>query len=228
MSKRMKAIAEKIKADKIYSVDEALTLLKECATAKFKESFDVAINLGIDIKKSDQTVRGAVNLPHGTGKTVRVAVIAQDDHAKTAKKAGADKVGFNDLAEEIKAGKIDFDILIATPDAMPLVGRLGQILGPKGLMPNPKVGTVTPNVAEAVKNAKTGQIQYRASKDGIVHCAIGKINFDKKALCENLQTLITAIKKAKPSTSKGTYIKKITLSTTMGPGLTVDIGTLDI
>jgi len=226
MNKRMKAIAAKLTPGTIYPVEEALKLLKECATAKFKESFDVAINLGIDTKKSDQTVRGAVNLPHGTGKTVRVAVITQAANAKAAQDAGADKVGFEDLAEEIKGGKIDFDILIATPDAMPLVGRLGQILGPKGLMPNPKVGTVTPNVAEAVKNAKAGQVQFRASKDGIVHCAIGKMDFDAKALQENLQVLLAAIKKAKPSASKGTFIKKITVSTTMGPGIMVDANTL--
>ncbi|OGT96026.1 MAG: 50S ribosomal protein L1 [Gammaproteobacteria bacterium RIFOXYB2_FULL_38_6] len=226
MNKRMKAIAAKLTPGTIYPVEEALKLLKECATAKFKESFDVAINLGIDTKKSDQTVRGAVNLPHGTGKTVRVAVITQAANAKAAQDAGADKVGFEDLAEEIKGGKIDFDILIATPDAMPLVGRLGQILGPKGLMPNPKVGTVTPNVAEAVKNAKAGQVQFRASKDGIVHCAIGKMDFDAKALQENLQVLLAAIKKAKPSASKGTFNKKITVSTTMGPGIMVDANTL--
>ena len=226
MNKRMKAIAAKLTPGTIYPVEEALKLLKECATAKFKESFDVAINLGIDTKKSDQTVRGAVNLPHGTGKTVRVAVITQAANAKAAQDAGADKVGFEDLAEEIKGGKIDFDILIATPDAMPLVGRLGQILGPKGLMPNPKVGTVTPNVAEAVKNAKAGQVQFRASKDGIVHCSIGKMDFDAKALQENLQVLLAAIKKAKPSASKGTFIKKITVSTTMGPGIMVDANTL--
>ncbi|GIX22385.1 MAG: 50S ribosomal protein L1 [Gammaproteobacteria bacterium] len=222
LSKRMKAIREKIEPGRIYPVDEALRLLKECATAKFRESVDVAVNLGIDPRKSDQVVRGSTVLPHGTGKSVRVAVFAQGEAAEAAKAAGADLVGMEDLAERIKGGELDFDVVIAAPDAMAVVGRLGQILGPRGLMPNPKVGTVTPDVAAAVRNAKAGQVRYRADKAGIVHCSIGKIDFEEQALRENLKALLGDLERAKPSAAKGVYMRKVTLSTTMGPGITID------
>ncbi|MBN9288508.1 MAG: 50S ribosomal protein L1 [Gammaproteobacteria bacterium 39-13] len=232
ISKRMKAIREKVSPTEQYNADAALSLLKQVSSVKFVESVDVAVLLGVDARKSDQVVRGATLLPHGTGKDVRVAVFAQGANAQAAKDAGAEYVGFDDLAEEIKqkaeSGKLDFDVLIATPDAMRLVGQLGRILGPRGLMPNPKVGTVTPDVAKAVKNAKAGQVSYRSDKGGIVHCTIGKASFDVKALRENLERLIMDLRRAKPSTSKGVYLRKITLSTTMGPGLVIDQGTLNI
>lgn len=226
ISKRTKAIAAKVDRTKSYSLAEALTLVKQTATAKFDESIDVAVNLGIDARKSDQLVRGSVVLPRGTGKTVRVAVFAQGDNVAKAKEAGADIVGFEDLAAEIKAGKMDFDIVIATPDAMRIVGQLGQILGPRGLMPNPKVGTVSPNVAEAVRNAKAGQVQYRTDKGGIVQCTIGRASFGEDALKENLLALVDALNKAKPAASKGVYMKKMALSCTMGVGVRVDQSTL--
>jgi len=222
LSKRQKENQTKIE-NKLYPITEAIELLKKCSTVKFAEGVDVSINLGLDARKSDQAVRGSTVLPHGTGKTVRVAVFADGEQAEAAKKAGADLVGFDDLAASIKEGTINFDVLIATPDAMRLVGTLGQILGPKGLMPNPKVGTVAADVATAVKNAKAGQVRYRTDKAGILHCPIGKINFATKDLTENLTSLIADIKKAKPSSAKGTYIKKITLSSTMGPGLAIDL-----
>ena len=228
LSKRTKALRTKVDRDKTYPVADAIKLVKEGASAKFNESIDVAINLGIDAKKSDQTVRGAIVLPKGTGKNVRVAVFAQGDKAQAAKDAGADIVGFEDLAAQIKEGKIDFDVAIATPDAMRVVGQLGQVLGPRGLMPNPKVGTVTPNVAEAVKNAKAGQVQYRADKAGIVQCTIGRASFTEDALKENLLALIDAVNKARPATTKGIYLKKISVSSTMGPGVRVDQGTLTV
>ncbi len=228
LGKRMRAIREKVEPGKIYGVDEALQLLKELSSVKFDESVDVSVNLGVDPRKSDQVVRGSTVLPHGTGKSVRVAVFAQGENAEAAKAAGADIVGFEDLAESIKAGNLDFHLVIATPDAMRIVGQLGQILGPRGLMPNPKVGTVTPDVATAVKNAKAGQVQYRTDKAGIIHCSIGKVSFDIQALRENLQALLEALRKAKPSAAKGVYMKKVTLSTTMGPGLVVDHSTLGV
>src|SRR5450631_1742378 len=228
LSKRMKVVRGKVDHAKSYAIDEALKLVKETATAKFNESIDVAINLGIDAKKSDQTVRGSVVLPSGTGKTVRVAVFAQGDKAQAAKDAGADLVGLDDLAAEIKGGKMDFDVIIATPDTMRVVGQLGQILGPRGLMPNPKVGTVTPDVATAVKNAKAGQARYRVDKAGIVHCAIGRAGFEVGALKQNLLALIGDLQKAKPAASKGIYLKRITLSSTMGPGIAVDQSTLGL
>jgi large subunit ribosomal protein L1 len=226
ISKRTKAITAKVDRNKAYSLAEALTLVKQTATAKFDESIDVAVNLGIDARKSDQLVRGSVVLPRGTGKTVRVAVFAQGDNVAKAKEAGADIVGFEDLAAEIKAGKMDFDVVIATPDAMRIVGQLGQILGPRGLMPNPKVGTVSPNVAEAVRNAKAGQVQYRTDKGGIVQCTIGRASFGEDALKENLLALVDALNKAKPAASKGVYMKKMALSSTMGVGVRVDQSTL--
>ncbi|OIP17535.1 MAG: 50S ribosomal protein L1 [Betaproteobacteria bacterium CG2_30_59_46] len=226
ISKRTKAITAKVDRSKAYALAEALTLVKQTATAKFDESIDVAVNLGIDARKSDQLVRGSVVLPRGTGKTVRVAVFAQGDNVAKAKEAGADIVGFEDLAAEIKAGKMDFDIVIATPDAMRIVGQLGQILGPRGLMPNPKVGTVSPNVAEAVRNAKAGQVQYRTDKGGIVQCTIGRASFGEDALKENLLALVDALNKAKPAASKGVYLKKMALSSTMGVGVRVDQSTL--
>jgi len=226
LSKRVNAARESVDRNKAYALAEALTLAKKNATAKFDESIDVSVNLGIDAKKSDQLVRGSVVLPQGTGKTVRVAVFAQADKAQEAKAAGADVVGFEDLAEKIKGGAIDFDVAIATPDAMRIVGQLGQILGPRGLMPNPKVGTVTPNVAEAVKNAKAGQVQYRTDKAGIIHCSIGRASFTEDALAENLRALVDALNKAKPASSKGVFLKKISVSSTMGPGLRVDQSTL--
>lgn len=226
ISKRNKAVRENVDRNKAYELTEALTIAKQNATAKFDESIDVSVNLGIDAKKSDQLVRGSVVMPKGTGKTVRVAVFAQADKAQEAKDAGADVVGFEDLAEKIKGGSIEFDVAIATPDAMRVVGQLGQILGPRGLMPNPKVGTVTPNVAEAVKNAKAGQVQYRTDKAGIIHCSIGRASFAEDALAENFKALIDALNKAKPASSKGIYLKKISVSSTMGPGLRVDQASL--
>jgi large subunit ribosomal protein L1 len=226
LTKKRKAILEKITPGKIYTFAEAVEALKSLPAAKFVESVDVAVNLGIDARKSDQTVRGSTVLPNGTGKTVRVAVFTQGPNAKVAKDAGADLVGMDDLAESIKAGNMDFDVVIASPDAMGVVGRLGQVLGPRGLMPNPKLGTVTPDVATAVKNAKGGQVRYRADKNGIVHCTIGKINFDATALEGNLTALLADLKKAKPSNAKGVYLKKATLSTTMGAGVTIDLSSL--
>lgn len=228
LTKRTKAMTGKITLGKQYAVDEALRIIKECATAKFNEGIDVSINLGIDTRKSDQTVRGASVLPHGIGKSVRVAVFAQGANAEAAKAAGADTVGFEDLAESIKGGKMDFDVLIASPDAMRLVGQLGQILGPRGLMPNPKVGTVTTDVASAVKNAKAGQVRYRADKAGILHCTIGKTSFEVSAVRENLIALLAEVQKSRPSTAKGIYLKKITLSSTMGPGIVLDQSSLAI
>lgn len=222
VTKRQQAINAKIQPGKAYDAVDAATILNDISKVKFKESIDVAINLGIDPKKSDQNVRGASVLPHGTGKTVRVAVFAQGANAEAAKAAGADIVGFDDLAERIQGGELNFDVVIATPDAMRVVGKLGTVLGPRGLMPNPKVGTVTPDVVTAVKNAKAGQVRYRADKGGIVHCTVGQVGFAPAQIKENLEALIADLKKAKPSTSKGTYVKKITLSSTMGPGLVID------
>lgn len=226
MSKRMRAIMEKITPGKAYSILDAIALLKEVSTIKFNEGVDVCINLGIDTRKSEQTVRGATVLPHGTGRTVRVAVFAQGANAEAAKAAGADIVGFDDLAESIKAGNMDFDVVIASPDAMRIVGQLGQVLGPRGLMPNPKVGTVTADVAGAVRNAKAGQVRYRADKGGVLHCTIGKLSFEPAQLQQNLESLLVDVKKAKPSSAKGIYLKKITLSSTMGPGILIDQSSL--
>lgn len=228
LTKRQKAIREKIDSNKQYGIEDALQLLKQLPPAKFVESVDVSINLGVDPKKSDQVVRGATVLPNGTGKSVRVAVFAQGANAEAAKAAGADIVGFEDLGDAIKAGNMDFDVVIATPDAMRIVGQLGQILGPRGLMPNPKVGTVTPDVATAVKNAKAGQVRYRTDKAGIIHATIGKVSFEVPALRENLQALLNDLQKIKPSTSKGQYFKRIAVSTTMGGGVSVDKSSLDI
>jgi len=228
LTKRQKAIREKVDAMRAYPVKEAFSLLKELATSKFVESVDVAVNLGVDPRRSDQVVRGSTVLPRGTGKSVRVAVFAQGANAEAAKAAGAEIVGFEDLAESIKAGNMDFDVVIATPDAMRIVGQLGQILGPRGLMPNPKVGTVAMDPAAAVRNAKAGQVRYRTDKAGIIHCTIGKASFDEDALLENLNALIGDLNKAKPSAAKGIYLKRITVSTTMGPGLQVDQGTLTL
>lgn len=227
LNKRMKAIAEKVEAGKVYTAIEALQLVKETALAKFDESVDVAIQLGIDPRKSDQAVRGAVVMPEGTGKTVRVAVFTQGAKVEEAKAAGADIVGFDDLAAEVKAGKMDFDVVIASPDAMRVVGQLGQILGPRGLMPNPKVGTVTPNVAEAVKNAKAGQVQFRADKAGIIHAPIGRASFEAERLQKNLNALVAQLNKLKPASAKGQYLKKISVSSTMGAGLRVDAATIE-
>ncbi len=224
ISKRTKQVREAVDSNKFYGLEEALGLAKKGATAKFDESIDVAVNLGVDARKSDQVVRGAVVLPKGTGKSVRVAVFAQADKAKEATEAGADIVGFEDLAEKVKAGSMDFDVVIATPDAMRIVGQLGQILGPRGLMPNPKVGTVTPNVSEAVKNAKAGQVQYRTDKAGIVHCTIGRASFSDQDLVENFKALIDALNKSKPSSSKGVYLRRVAISSTMGPGVRLDQG----
>ena len=226
LSKRQKAIAEKLTPGKLYSLDEAVTLLNSLPPAKFKESLDIAVNLGVDPKKSDQVVRGATTLPAGTGKTVRVAVFAQGANAEAAKAAGADIVGFDDLAESIQGGNLNFDVVIATPDAMRVVGKLGTVLGPRGLMPNPKVGTVTADVATAVKNAKAGQVRYRVDKAGIIHAGIGQVGFSADAVRQNVEALIADLKKAKPATSKGIYLQKITLSSTMGPGLVIDLGSL--
>jgi large subunit ribosomal protein L1 len=222
ISKRKQAIRELVDRSKLYPADEAFSLLKQFPRAKFTESVDVAVNLGVDPRKSDQVVRGSTVLPHGTGKTVRVAVFAQGANADKAKEAGADIVGFEDLAESIKGGKMDFDVVIASPDAMRVVGQLGQILGPRGLMPNPKVGTVTPDVETAVKNAKSGQVRYRTDKAGIIHAAIGNVDFDPEKLKENLEALLADLKKAKPATAKGQYLKKVTISTTMGAGVVID------
>ena len=221
-SKRQKAIDERVDPLKQYDIEEAFALLKELSSVKFEESVDVAVNLGVDPRKSDQTVRGSSVLPNGTGKTVRVAVFAQGANADAAREAGADRVGFEDLAEAVKGGDLEFDVVIAAPDAMRVVGGLGTILGPRGLMPNPKVGTVTPNVGEAVRNAKAGQVRYRADKGGIVHASLGKVTFEPRALHENLVQLVGDLVKAKPSGAKGIYMQKITVSTTMGPGLLVD------
>ena len=226
LTKKQKQISELVDADKKYAVIDALDLIKSLPKAKFAESVDVSINLGVDPRKSDQVVRGSIVLPKGTGKTVRVAVFTQGENAEKAKAAGADVVGFEDLAETVKAGNLDFDIVIATPDAMRIVGQLGQILGPRGLMPNPKVGTVTPDVVTAVNNAKSGQVQYRTDKAGIIHCTIGKVEFESAALLENLNALIAALEKAKPTSAKGLYLKKIGLSSTMGPGLAIDVASL--
>lgn len=226
LSKRISAVRSQVDRTKTYTADEALALAKSCATAKFTESVDVAVQLGIDAKKSDQLVRGSLVLPAGTGKTARVAVFAQGEKADQAKAAGADIVGMEDLAEQIKAGQMNFDIVIASPDAMRLVGQLGQILGPRGLMPNPKVGTVTPDVSTAVKNAKAGQVQYRTDKAGIIHCTIGQASFEVGALKSNLVALIDALNRAKPSSSKGVYLRKVAVSTTMGPGIRVETQSL--
>ena len=228
IAKRYKAIAAKVDRAKLYPLADAMKIVKDNATAKFNESIDVAINLGIDAKKSDQTVRGSVVLPAGTGKTVRVAVFAQGDKAQAAKDAGADIVGLDDLAAEIKGGKMDFDVVIATPDTMRVVGQLGQILGPRGLMPNPKVGTVTQDVAAAVKNAKAGQVQYRADKTGIVQCTIGRASFTVDALVENMKALLEAVNKSRPTGIKGIYLKKVSVSSTMGVGVRVDQGSMQI
>ena len=227
LTKRMRVIREKVDGTKEYGITEAVALLKELATAKFVESVDVAVNLGIDARKSDQNVRGATVLPNGTGRTVRVAVFTQGANAEAAKAAGADLVGMEDLADQIKKGEMNFDVVTASPDAMRVVGQLGQILGPRGLMPNPKVGTVTPNVVEAVNNAKAGQVRYRNDKNGIIHTTIGKVDFTTEQLKQNLEALLSALKKAKPSTSKGQFIKKVSVSTTMGAGVAVDQATLD-
>jgi len=228
LSKRIRAMREKIDGSKVYSLEDAVSLLKEFASAKFEETVDVAINLGIDPRKSDQAVRGATTLPHGTGKTVRVAVFTQGEAAENAKAAGADIVGMEDLAEQVKAGNLNFDVVIADPAAMRVVGQLGQILGPRGLMPNPKTGTVTPDVVTAVKNAKAGQVRYRADKSGIIHGGIGRVTFEVGALKENLEALLIDLKRAKPASAKGVYLKKVTLSTTMGPGISIDHSSLEI
>ncbi len=226
LSKAQKAQAERIERGKVYAADEALGLVREMAGAKFAESIDVAVNLGVDPKKSDQVVRGSTVLPNGTGKVVRVAVFTQGDNVDAAKEAGADIVGLEDLAEKVQAGEMDFDVVIASPDAMRVVGKLGQILGPRGLMPNPKVGTVTPDVAAAVKNAKAGQVRYRTDKAGIIHCPIGKASFEVTALQENLAALLADLDKAKPAAAKGVYMKRVTVSSTMGPGVTLDRATV--
>ena len=228
LSKKRKQMAEKIEVDKNYSVEEAVSLITEFASEKFKESFDVSINLGVDPRKSDQVVRGSTTLPAGTGKEIKVAVFAQGENAEKAKAAGADIVGFEDLAESIQDGNMDFDVVIASPDAMRVVGKLGTILGPRGLMPNPKVGTVTPDIEGAVKNAKAGQVRFRTDKNGIVHGGIGKVGFDSTAVKSNLEALLIDLKKAKPSSAKGVYIKKVVLSSTMGPGLLIDQSSLTI
>jgi len=228
LSKRVNAIRDKVEEGKLYSILDALNLLKEVSSVKFDESVEVAINLGVDARKSDQQVRGSTILPKGTGKKIRVAVFAEGENAKAAKTAGADDVGFEDLAEKMQKGDINYGVVIATPDAMPTVGKLGKVLGPRGLMPNPKDGTVTKDVEQAVKNAKGGQVRYKTDKNGIVHCVIGKVSFDSDSLIENLQTLLTDLVKIKPSSAKGTYLKKLSLSTTMGPGLLVDQSSLSI
>ncbi len=227
-SKRAKAIAEKVELGKLYPVSDAVNLLNELSSVKFKEAIEVAVNLGIDARKSDQAVRGATVLPHGAGREVRVAVFAQGANADAATEAGADIVGMDELAEEIKGGRLDFDVVIASPDAMRVVGTLGQVLGPRGLMPNPKTGTVTPDVATAVTNAKAGQVRYRTDKQGIVHGAIGRVGFDVTAVQENLEALLNDLQKAKPAAAKGIYLRKITLSTTMGPGLAIDQASLNV
>lgn len=228
LSKRLKAIQEKVEPGKLYAVADAVSLLNEISSVKFKESVDVSVNLGVDPRKSDQAVRGATVLPHGAGKDVRVAVFAQGANAEAAKEAGADIVGMEDLAEQVKAGNMDFDVVVAAPDAMRVVGTLGQILGPRGLMPNPKTGTVTPDVANAVKNAKAGQVRYRTDKNGIIHGSIGRLGFEANAIQENLEALLNDLQKAKPASAKGVFLKKITLSTTMGPGLVIDQSSLNV
>ena len=227
LSKRVRAFKEKVDPEKAYPLDEAVGLLKEFATVKFNETVEVAVNLGVDAKKSDQAVRGATTLPHGTGSDVRIAVFTQGDSAEKAKAAGAELVGMEDLAEQVKGGMMDFDVVIASPDAMRVVGQLGQILGPRGLMPNPKTGTVTPDVETAVKNAKAGQVRYRTDKNGIVHGGIGKISFELDAIRGNLEAVLADLRKAKPAASKGIYLKKISLSTTMGPGVTIDQASIE-
>jgi large subunit ribosomal protein L1 len=226
-TKRMRAISEKLDKQKLYPIAEAVDLLGEFAKTKFKESIDVSINLGIDPRKSDQSVRGATTLPHGTGKTIRIAVFAQGEAADAASQAGADIVGFDDLADKVKAGELDFDVVIATPDAMRVVGQLGKILGPRGLMPNPKTGTVTPDVVTAVTNAKAGQVQFRADKAGIIHGSVGQVGFEADKVRANVAALVNDLRKAKPASAKGVYLKKITLSTTMGPGIVVDQASLE-
>lgn len=228
LTKRAKAIAEKVKPGKHYAIEDAVVLLSELSTVKFKESIEVAVNLGVDPRKSDQVIRGASVLPNGTGKDVRVAVFAQGENAEKAKAAGADIVGFDDLAAAIKGGEMNFDVVIATPDAMRVVGQLGTILGPRGLMPNPKVGTVTADVATAVRNAKAGQVRFRTDKNGIIHGAVGKVDFEPAAIKQNIEALVSELKRLKPSSAKGIYFKKISLSTTMGPGLQIDIASLII
>lgn len=228
LTKKQKDILVKVESNKCYSINYALNLLKECATAKFDESIDMSINLGIDAKKSDQNVRGAIVLPNGTGKTVCVAVFTQGDNIAKAQDAGADVVGMEDLMKSMQDGDLNYDVVIASPDAMGVVGRLGQVLGPRGLMPNPKVGTVTSDVATAVNNAKTGQVRYRADKAGIVHACVGRVSFNVSALTQNINVLMEALKKIKPSSAKGVYFKKLSISSTMGPGLSVDLASLDI
>lgn len=228
MTKRARLMAEKVDSTKAYSFEDAADLLKEISSVKFQETIEVSVNLGVDPRKSDQVVRGSTVLPNGTGKDVRVAVFAQGAAAEAAKEAGAEIVGMEDLAESVKAGQMDFDVVIASPDAMRVVGMLGQILGPRGLMPNPKVGTVTPNVAEAVKNAKAGQVRFRTDKNGIIHAGVGKISFEAAALQQNVEALLADLKKLKPSSSKGVYMKKVSLSSTMGPGLTIDMSSLTV
>lgn len=227
ISKRAKLVAEKVVPGTVYSFADAVSLSKTLATAKFNENFDVAVKLGVDARKSDQNVRGSTVLPHGTGRTVRVAVFAEGENADKAKAAGADLVGMDDLADQIKGGMMDFDVVIATPNSMRVVGKLGQLLGPRGLMPNPKVGTVSNDVATAVKNAKGGQVRYRTDKNGIIHCGVGKSDFSEVQLKENIEALLVDLKKAKPSSAKGTYFKKLVVSTTMGPGLVIDLGSLE-
>ena len=227
LSKRVRAFRERVDANKSYPLDEAIAILKETATAKFNESVELAVNLGIDARKSDQGVRGATTLPHGTGSDVRVAVFTQGDNAEKAKEAGADFIGMEDLADQVKAGMMDFDVVIASPDAMRFVGQLGQVLGPRGLMPNPKTGTVTPDITAAVQNAKAGQIRFRTDKNGIIHGGIGKISFDPGAIEGNLVAVLADLKKAKPAAAKGVYFRKVTLSTTMGPGVTIDHSTIE-
>jgi len=226
LSKRFKSIREAIDKSQSYPIDEALALLKKLSSVKFNESVDISVNLGVDPRKSDQAIRGSTVLPNGTGQDIRVAVFTQGANVDAAKEAGADIVGMDDLAAQVKAGEINFDVVIASPDAMRVVGQLGQILGPRGLMPNPKVGTVTPDVATAVRNAKAGQVRYRTDKGGIIHCTVGKVGFDIEALRQNVEALLTDLKKAKPSAAKGIYLQKITLSTTMGPGLSIDQSSL--
>ena len=226
LTKRQQVFAEKIDSDRLYPAEEAFALLKELATARFTESMDVAVNLGIDPRKGDQMVRGSTVLPHGTGKTVRVAVFAQGANAEAAQAAGADTVGMDDLAERMQGGELDYDVVIASPDAMGVVGKLGRLLGPRGLMPNPRVGTVTADVADAVTNAKAGQVRYRADKGGLIHCSLGKADFEPQALAENLRALISDLQKIKPAASKGVYLKRATVSTTMGPGVPVDLSAL--
>ena len=228
LSKRINAFRDKVELGKYYSIQDAVNLLKEISSVKFDESVEVAINLGVDARKSDQQVRGSTVLPKGTGKTVKVAVFTEGENAKLAKAAGADEVGFEDLAETMQKGAVNYDVVIATPDAMPIVGKLGKVLGPRGLMPNPKDGTVTKDIEQAVKNSKSGQVRYKTDKNGIIHCVIGKVSFDTDSLIENLHTLLTDLAKIKPSSSKGTYLKKLSLSTTMGPGLLVDQSSLSI